>query len=420
MSKIKVKNITSWNLDFIPKSTNNISIKLNNSKKMIQNISEYDNKDEYLYIYCVQKVYGYRVGIIGYAMHLSSFYLSKLFNPTFLKYVINNTFLNKIFGKINCNDFEAISYAVGSINSMIPLLNIGVWDIKPYLKDNLYCFINKNKSIPIWYNIFDQKFDSGCAIYSNKESTETGFERWILNKNSNKGITWSFFDYDTKILVVSVELNDNLNDMFYMNCITQLINFCKSKETQYNLKNIFISGDFKMNLSCKTKDICNIVLETMSTNNFRIFNNNGNNFIFCNNDNIHMYNSNSFSLEISPNSCLRTTIEYPNPKEVYELNINSDIQIDVNTPCSNDVSNLSDVIIKNTDSEKSDIDDNSRNTKDTNDINENKPSEKTIFTEISLDTYNPLNLITNYFKSDNISTKTSRSQSPSENEWTKL
>ena len=33
MSEIKLKNISSWNLGFIPKYTSNISVKLNDSKK---------------------------------------------------------------------------------------------------------------------------------------------------------------------------------------------------------------------------------------------------------------------------------------------------------------------------------------------------------------------------------------------------
>lgn len=407
MSEIKLKNISSWNLGFIPKYTSNISVKLNDSKKMIKNACQYDPTDNYLYIYCIQKVYGHRVGILGYIAHLSSFYLSKLCSPMMLKYIINNTFLNKIFGKIDCNDFEAIAYLLGSINSKIPLLNLGVWDIKPYLKDNLYCFMNKNESMSKWYNIFDEKFDSGCAIYSNKKAKESGFQKWVLNKNKNTGITWSFFDYDKKILVISVEINDNLNDMFYMNCITQLINFCKLKEKQYELDDILITGDFKINLLCKTKDMCKLVLENMKTNNFTILNSDSTNFIFSTNPNLQLGNLTYFSLKISHNAYLRSTINYSKNTED-QLNINSDITIDIESKNDNET-------LKTT-TEENDI-----NIQDTKvDISDTTNNEKPIFTEIKLDTYNPLNLITNYFKNDNSSSKTSMSQSPSENEWTKL
>lgn len=408
MSEFKLKNISSWNLEFIPKYTNNISTKLNNSKKLIKNSCQYDPTDDYLYIYCIQKVYGHRVGIFGYIAHLSSFYLSKICNPLFLKYIINNTFLKKLFGKIDCNDFEAIAYLLGSINSKIPLLNLGIWDIKPYLKDNLYCFINKNESIPHWFNIFNDRFDSGCAIYSNKKAKESGFQKWILNKNKNTGITWSFFDYDKKILVVNVEINDNLNDMFYMNCITQLLNFCELKEKHYKLDNILITGDFKINLLCKTKDMSKIVLETMKTNNFTILNSDSNNFIFSNNSNLNIGNLTYFSLKISPNSYLRSTINYSkNNDDDEKLNINSEITIDIDMKNDNDnLPTIKEIVVE---------------IPDTKIEQTNTTDNQTTFTEINLDTYNPLNLITNYFKNDNSSSsKTSRSQSPSENEWTKL
>jgi hypothetical protein len=88
---LSVKSITSCNINTIPLYSNNIAKIISEYKNYIKNIynNNYIIEDDELIINCVQGIYAYRCGLIGYLSNLLSYTLSKKSNPVFLQSVIN-------------------------------------------------------------------------------------------------------------------------------------------------------------------------------------------------------------------------------------------------------------------------------------------------------------------------------------------
>ena len=250
---LNLRQISSINTDLIPFSSFNLQNRICAIKSYIDDniLSTNEISDNDLVVVCIQQTYAYRTGIVGWLSTFASTKLSEYFEPKCFQKIFNTT----------ANDFEVVSGIVSLISRGIPFLNIGVWDNKDNIfNKNIdssilkygYGFGLNNDSIPSIFNLksnylLKPVFDSGCAIYSNKKSTENGFEPWNLKSNNyyNTGIIW--FN-----LLVDKEIN-----------IFQLIQICELKEklekkysSDVKIYETYITGEFNIEFN-----LSSIILE---------------------------------------------------------------------------------------------------------------------------------------------------------------
>ena len=360
---LNLKSIISCNINGTPLTSCNLSKRIYEYKKFLdENVKEKFLDDE-LFIISIQGLYGYRSGILGYLFNKLSFELSQYHNPTLLK-----SFLNVfISNNIEANDFEILSTTLSIISRKIPFLNIGNWDLKNYISNEYINNFIPNNSFP---SIFDLKslyllnplFDSGCTIISNKKHLESGFERWNIidscsfsNKLFNQGINWAYFESNKNgISIINFELIKN--EDLYNSQFIQLLNLKNILEKKFtdnsNLVKYetFIIGDF--NFEFNLRDIFQEVdkkWEMFDRNHLQILNNKDystTNFILYNkyydtnseNINLNISNKTNFVIDDDKIDCIEfmytKTIEEKEEKEEKEeiknevLEINDEIYIE--------------------------------------------------------------------------------------------
>jgi hypothetical protein len=276
---LQIKKICSFKVKGTPFS-DNIFNNISSWKKNINEELTCDNinpiffknnpsieiNDSDLSIICIQGLYGYRTGLVGKLFNIGSRYLSKISNPRFLQSVINN------FYSIESNDYEIVSFGISLLSRLIPINNIFVYDSKSELSNNYSNNLNdSHPSIFDFSSLFLLKplFDSGCAIYSNKEYTNCGFEKWNCTFNNetykNKGMVWCYYESADKkngITVINLDFHNNNNDLADIEDINQLINLKNKLESQFYTEEIlryetYIVGNFNIlfNMSNIIKEI---------------------------------------------------------------------------------------------------------------------------------------------------------------------
>jgi hypothetical protein len=248
-----LKYITNFNLKATPWfSSCDYSIWKSTINEKISNINDIDN----LVIYCVQEIYGYRVGMFGYLSHLISniipfqtFYLKQFMNSNIRFYQTNNIF---------SSDGEIISSFIGKINRYIPLFNIGTWDYKKNLISKNFHY--QNNSISHMFDFISPMLDCGCGIFSNQEPFDSGYEPldFISKKTSisdtlsSKGMVWSFFTNNVNkgITVISFNLSDDLFELTKLLELEQIISLKNKLQNRFGLMvneyETYIVGDFKI------------------------------------------------------------------------------------------------------------------------------------------------------------------------------
>ena len=124
--------------------------------------------------------------------------------------------------------------------------------------------------------LFQPFFDSGLGILSNKKCSESGFEslRNPTNKFINEGFLWSYFE-NKDILIITLNITKNEDNTSDLKELLTLIGKLELKFS--NTCEIYISGDFKMNL-----DECKYLFE----DEFKILNNDETQYLLYKNNNI--------------------------------------------------------------------------------------------------------------------------------------
>lgn len=244
---------------------------------IIQSTSLNDSENE-LVIICLQDLYGYRTGLIGYLSTMLTSAMGEYIPSTF----VFSTLLNFIFNsKFRSNDLDMFSGIISILNRSIPFLNYGVWDSKQFFSNRLNLFINENHSMNGILNLysiflFQPFFDSGLGILSNKKCSESGFEklRNPTNKFINEGFLWSYFK-DKNILIITLNITkneDNTSDL------KELLNLVDTLMLKFSDNcEIYISGDFRMNF-----DQCKHLFE----DDFKILNNDETMYLLYRNNNV--------------------------------------------------------------------------------------------------------------------------------------
>jgi hypothetical protein len=224
-------------------------------KSTINDNNLQDNDD--LTILCIQEIYGYRCGIFGFCSNFISHKIPKTY------------FFKKITNKYNYSDSNLLAAGLSYLNRYIPLLNFGVWDYKKYMTTSTFKYYN-NDSISHMFDLCSPFLDGGCCIYSNRKSFSSGFETLIMDNKvsisdyiAKKGIAWSVFDSeDKRILVMTFNLSDDLNELTKLLEIDQIICLQEKLEKRFLLQNFetYIIGDVKINFNEREnsfKDILN-------------------------------------------------------------------------------------------------------------------------------------------------------------------
>ena len=268
---LNIKSITSCNINGNPLATCNLSKRIFEYKNFIKTNFDKENlkiNDNEIVIVCVQNLYGYRTGILGYLGSLLSYKLSQYSNPTIFQTILNNIFNSNI----NSNDYETFAFVLSFISRKVPLINIGNWDLKKNLFESIDIlnYEQPNLSIPSIFNLssiylLNPFFDSGCSIYSNKVPIENGFEKWNIMKNAqfsdklyNRGINWNFFQSKNKksgIVIINFTLINNSPDWVNSLQFEQIIKLKEKLEHTYALDVLckkyetYIIGDFNIDFN---------------------------------------------------------------------------------------------------------------------------------------------------------------------------
>lgn len=358
---LNLKSIISCNINGVPLTSCNLSKRIYEYKKFInENINE-DFLDDELFIISIQGLYGYRSGILGYLFNKLSFELSQNNNPILLK-----SFLNLFISEsVEANDFEIFSTFLSMISRKIPFLNIGNWDLKKFISNEYINNFIPNKSLP---SIFDLKslyllnplFDSGCTIISNQKFVESGFEKWNIidscnfnNRLFNKGINWAYYESKDKkngISIINFELvkTEDLYT-FQFNQLLELKNtlektFANNTEYPKIKYETFIIGnfDYEFNLKNIFEEI-NKIWEIFEINGLQILNNTNistTNFILYNNYydknsekiKLNIFNKTNFAIEDDKIECIEfsnlNNVEYEKEVKDEILEINDEIYIE--------------------------------------------------------------------------------------------
>jgi hypothetical protein len=208
----------------------------------------------------INNIYGFRAGLISLfpnCLNLSCFKNFKCLTN------ILNSFLNEDEIQIALNDCELFFGLILMINRyLLPFFNFGSIDFKNSLFKSLSSIFRyfNNKSIPKLFN-FSSFFDSGSAIFSNKIAVYDGFvpldknNYTILDKLSNKGIMYSIFVEDNKmIFVFTFNLSDTQDVTEKFTEFFQIHRLYKNlvEEHFHNKENnsaisfeVYVIGDFK-------------------------------------------------------------------------------------------------------------------------------------------------------------------------------
>ena len=271
---LTIKSITTCNLNTTPLYSSNVSNTIYEYKDHIKNIyNDYNVKEDELIINCVNGIYGYRCGLLGYLSNLLSYKLSEKRNPQILQSLLNRCVNKPLYS----NDYELLSFFISFVCRKIPILNIGFWDIKNKLFNDNELFKNNivnNSNISILNlnstYLLRPLFDSGSAIYSNKKYIDCGYEPWDTNNRGyfkqrlfNKGLVWAFYESKNKsngIAIINIDMTDDAPDWIYLLNLKQIIRMKQNLQKKflvndnYEKYETFIIGDFKSEFN-----LCNIL-----------------------------------------------------------------------------------------------------------------------------------------------------------------
>jgi len=204
----RLRNICSVKLKGVP-LVNSIFKNIPLWNQELNKHTSFEENENELNILCVQNLFSYNSGFLGFLINKLGFYLP---STSIIKYLLKN---------YESNDIEFICFLLSMVSRTIPFNNFFIYDFKSILCDNLP-FINQNLSFHSVYNLkslfcFKPVFDSGSAIFSNKKADDTGFIPWKNNDNSyyNKGMIWCLFKKDTTgIMIINVDCIESSDSCF--------------------------------------------------------------------------------------------------------------------------------------------------------------------------------------------------------------
>lgn len=258
MSNYKIASISSCKLNGVP-ALDNVFDDLYSWKHIRQHLDCSTDTDE-LHIFNLQGVYGYNSGYIGKLFNFAMLHASRLISPHVTSY----------WSPLGSNDFELLGLALSALTRIVPINHLGTFDPKEFI-----CpleFMATNNSFPSMYSLktlfcFQPIFDSGCAIYSNKQAKESGFQKWNVRPSStndsftNKGIVWSYFQKDgstSGTCVMSVNVNRTEDPLTNIRNFKQIIDLKNDLEfrfardlTEYDT---YITGNFGIMLNLSSLD----------------------------------------------------------------------------------------------------------------------------------------------------------------------
>jgi hypothetical protein len=261
---LKLKSITSLNMNGHPLYSNNLSKRIFEYKKYIkENTPKKNIQEDELVILTIQGLHGYRVGLLGWIVNQLSYRLSQYSNPVLFQSLINR-FLNK--NKVLINDYELFSFSISMLSRSIPIINILNWNPKEnFLNEDIFNYSTKNLSMPSIFNLsslylLNPLFDSGLGIYSNKSPTDIGFERWKISNGLyfkdrlfNKGVMWSYYqsiDKKNGITIFSLCIEENdVPDWVIISQFNQVLTIKDKLKNKYDYLQkyeTYIIGDFKV------------------------------------------------------------------------------------------------------------------------------------------------------------------------------
>ena len=147
---------------------------------------------EVCHIVCVDGLYGYRPGVLGYLLHEASWFLGG-----------GSCFIRRFFKRVRSRDLDVLAFGVSVLTRLIPIANLVSWDLKNKLRSfkgsSLYSGHNPSLPVPDVNSVLFHRplFDSGVKMWSNQPyevNDEVGFEAWesreARGSKRRSGVSW--------------------------------------------------------------------------------------------------------------------------------------------------------------------------------------------------------------------------------------
>jgi len=252
------------------------------------------DEDE-LVVLCLEGLYGYRTGIIGYLLTSLANIGAPYLNTYVLKFLLNSIFSTKF----DCTDLELISGLISIFNRQLLFLNYGMWDYKSNLfgsNHEMWKYSNSNESMPGIFNycsnlLMKPFYDSGIHIVSNQPVHASGFEASENNRNNvsvNEGFAWCYYKKEKKgIMVITLNISDDEDKEVKLKEITQLKKLHDRLTMQFTFDVLryetYIVGNFKTRIDDYRNVFENFKISNAENTSYMIYKNyNLRNSFVCN------------------------------------------------------------------------------------------------------------------------------------------
>lgn len=279
---MNLKYISSLNMNHYPQFSEPIK-NFDKINKFLNDQLETSSPNE-LIIFNLQEMYSYRTGIVGWVSVYFTNLLTNYINiPVYLRDRLNSHRFKD--NKLCLNDYQILASSICFINRLVPLLNIGVWDCKKNVAINSLTFNSKHQTNPKITECNYLFYDNGTRLFANKPVFASGFQKFyfervnLLDMLTNKGIEWNYFKSASSkgIMFITYNMPNDGTKIHEIYQIVYLANQLSEKFRSSVLEyETYIYGDLKTQI---TDGIKNMLL------NYKIVNNNDNNYLFHNNSN---------------------------------------------------------------------------------------------------------------------------------------
>jgi hypothetical protein len=218
---------------------------------------------------------------------------------------------------------------------MLPILNMGVWDVKRLFKiRGLKCY-SRHSTISGMFDCNYLFYDNGSILFSNKNTFASGFQKFhfdrltLLDQLTNKGIEWNYFRPSSAkgIMIITFNMSNNLDSEAKLQEIYQIIylaNQLKGKYCNGVLEyETYIMGDLKIPIT-----------ESMKTmmNEYKMINNQGHNYLFHTNIVTDLTSSVIISSEkVSKNSLNCVHFIYDKQEQIIDIGVDNSNELNTGT-----------------------------------------------------------------------------------------
>ena len=249
-----LNEITSWNLWLMPWSAPEVFQRPHDQASKLCQVNASGNKDTFRVV-CVQEAWSFRTGLATPMLYFMSYYIPRIPRWFYRKHA---------FGLLDALGFIFLALIVIQGTTIAFVLtwfgintNLFTWDPRDILYKKLSKIGFKHC---IYANSFDKwwrMFDSGCAIYSTKPPSKTGYIPYVNTGSFNeealarKGIQYAYFS-EERVLIMNTHAKCDSHVMGSAvgrtDVASEIVEIAKQilRKFQNVYDEVYLCGDFNM------------------------------------------------------------------------------------------------------------------------------------------------------------------------------